>query len=241
MGKGFEVADSEPMGYIEFMDLSDRLTKSISAEGQQFPSLLAERYNVVRAPGSSIDASKGRNPMAALRAQVKTLTENGVKNVYLSVYAHGSDDAMHFGDNDVKPSEFTALFAEFPDCKFTLNTISCYGGGISEEMRRFKDHEGAQNQRVSVFTQTKGDVVNIGTKNTENFATLYNAALAKYLAQGVNGRPGPRLTYGQAHLKADRFARMGQGTDAEVNVSMPGDMSRRTAGTMDPNQYEGMA
>ena len=237
MSRGFEVADKEPMAFIELADLSDRLTRNITEDSYGMPQMLAKRYNVVQSPESKIDASKGDNPMGVLRNHINNLHEKGVRNFYLSVYAHGSERAMHFGGNEIKPSEMTTLFKEFPDCRFTLNAIACFGGGLAKEMKQFKDNEGAEKGRVSVFTQTKGDVVNFASVADSDYSTLYNAALANYLMQGVDGKPGKKISYGQAHLLADQYAKQGGFTDAEVHSSRPNEWSAHTASVQSTEKF----
>ncbi|MBM3231404.1 hypothetical protein FJZ28_03700 [Candidatus Peregrinibacteria bacterium] len=240
MGKGFEPAKNEPMGYIELSDLSDRLTSEIAQENREFSKLLSERYNLYKTPEGTIDGSV-KNPANALREQIGTLMKNGIKNIYININAHGSESGMGFGPNELRAEQLTAIFKEFPDCKFTVNNIACHGGGLAEEMQKFKD-TGGESGRVTVFTQTKEEVVNLArsTADEQTTSTAYNAALAKYLAQGVNGRPGRRLSYGEAHLYADKDAKKAQVTDAEVHQTRGDNPTARTANIGDPSKFEGM-
>jgi hypothetical protein len=241
MGDGFEVAGNEPMAYVTLSDMADGLTGGIAKDSEGFPDLLAQRYNVVRAPGGDINASQpGANPEQLLRTHFAQLNENGVTNIYLSIYAHGSEGAMHFGNNKITPAQLTGIIDEFPDMKVTVNSISCYGGGLAEHMEQYQDTKGNAKDRVTVFTQTKGETVNYANTSTK-YVTVYNASLAKYLAQGTGGRPGNKMTYGEAHVRADRDAKSGQLTDAEVYTSRPNAPSAHTADLNDMGQFEGMA
>ncbi len=228
MSRGFEITDGEPLAYIELADLSDETTNRISQDHYGFPQMLAKRYNTYMPPEGKIDGSKG-DTIGKLRQCVKMIYEKGIKTYYLHVVAHGTEKEILFGEHRVPPAQLTSLFEEFPDCRFTVNVISCFGGGLAKEMQQFKDHQDAKEGRVTVFTQTKGDVLNYAANTGEDYSTLYNAALVHYLMQGIDGRPGKRLTYGQAHLRADYEAKQGGFTDAEVHKSRPNEGSLRTA------------
>ncbi len=242
MGEGFEISDGGPIGYISLADKSDPLTnQDYATTSDNMAMVLGSRYDMRVAPGSDIDGSK-TNPVTALRATIQQQYKEGIRNFYINVFAHGSEGATWFGKNRVEPGQLSQMFkSEFPDCKITLNTLACYGGGIGDEMKEFVDNKDAKNQRVTAFSQTKGDVVNFGAGLGGDYSTRYNAKLAVALTQGIDGRPGKKLTYGEAHLQADRLAKFGQMTDAEVHSSQPGAKSTHTADLNDMGQFEGMA
>jgi hypothetical protein len=239
--KDVELAGDELMASIEIVDLADALILGISKDFQKFDHVLASRYNVIK-PKTRIDGSI-TDPKIALHKTVAASYKAGVRNFYISIMAHGSSGAMSFGSNELKPADITSIMKEFPKARFTLNAISCFGGGMAEEMARFRDVSDAAKNRILAITQTKGDVVNYAHTSEEDYITKYNAALAVNLMKGVDGRPGERVTYGQAHLLADTFAKAANFTDAEVYGSNPGANSSRTAGMMvgDLKYFEGMA
>lgn len=242
MSSGFDIAEGGPVAYMEVADLDDRLTKSIATDTAPFADMLAARYDVYRGPGSAVDASK-TPPFGAIATYVGAMYDKGIRNFYFNIYAHGSEGAMHFGANTLQMDQLQRLFLQFPDCRFTVNTISCFGGGVTAAMRNFRDAPAAEKGRIAVFAQTKGDVPNFRDTNVrfdeqntlqQDYSTLYNAALAHYLMQGVGGRPGKKLSYGEAHLLADKLAKQ-KFTDAEVTTSQPGAPSNYTAGVERPS------
>lgn len=239
MGEGFEIADSKkPMAYLELFDGSDPGIVADHNGHAGFPDMLSQRYKVLTSPDGYIDASKA-NPIQALRSLLTALVKSGVKQFYIMSLGHGSEGSFGFGNNRISPEAFKTIFAEFSDCKFTFNTLSCYGGGLANAMKTFRDESDAKSGRVTVFTQTKPDVPNLGTQVKRNSSsTRYIAALTKYLLQGCGGRPGQKLSYGEAHLLADKEAKREGFCDAEVYSSRPGDRSRYTADTNKPRTDE---
>jgi len=221
MSRGFEIAGKEPLAFIEVADLSNKLSQKTAEDFSGFPMVMAKRYNVFMAPGSRIDVSKENDPMSRLRAQVDLYYQKGVRNFYFSVLLHGTKDAIVMGNKKIPPSAFSEMFREYSDCRFTMNAVSCYGGGLADEMEQFVDYPGAQEGRVSVFMQTKEDVINYAAVTGDDYSTLYNAALSVYLMQGIDNRSGKKLTYGEAHLLADRYAKIHGFNDAEVFCSRP--------------------
>lgn len=244
MGSGFEIAgDNEPMAYIELADRSDKLTSGIQRSAWGFPEVLASRYRLYKEEADALDLSQSANPLDSVRQRLTHYHSKGVRNFYLNVFAHGSHNGMHFGkDKAILGASMTDLFEEFKDCRFTLNSVSCFGGGMNVAMENFRDTEDAQSGRVAVFTQTKDNVVNFAPGSRYvGYSTIYNEALARHLMQGVNGRPGKKLTYGEAHLLADKEARKIMGTDAQAQVSRPGRQSVKTADTSKSNPFDTVA
>jgi hypothetical protein len=225
--KSFDVAgDKERIGYVELFDGADKVTRELQKGNALMPSILGRRYDVDPS-WKSIDYSKGSND--AFVASLRDLYAKGIRNFYVDVIAHGSTLGAGFGTRQLSPADVAAIVQAFPDCRFTLNVMSCHGAGMDVMMRHFRDVPKAAPGRVTVFTQTKLDVPNFATTVEKNHSstTAYNVALAKYLLQGVGGRPGQRLTYGEAHLKADIDAKIAEKTDAEAMRSGMG----KTAGT----------
>lgn len=229
----FEIAgENEPMAYIDLTDLSDELIRSEMTTARGFPEILSRRYRLYSTKEDEMDLSKSQEPMMEVRRRIRSYHERGMKNFYINIHAHGSEEGMHFGNVRITPSQMIDLFMEFPDCRFTLNTIACYGGGMGDAMKKFMDHNAAAEHRISVFTQTKGDVINYANGDSQiGHSSAYSAALAEMLMQGVDGRPGKKLTYGEAHVVADRIAKEQKGTDAEAHLSRPAESSVWTANT----------
>ncbi len=229
--KHFELAGQEPLGYVEIADLSNDLMRESVKGTALFAQALATRYNVVTPQGGSvIDGSSGAlAPHAALHARIQQLHDVGVRNFYVNIQAHGLPSGFGFGANRLYPSEVTNLFAHFSDSRFTLNTIACYGGGMHETFARYADYTTAPQGRVTVITQTKVDTTNWAPRygTEEKRSTAYQAVLADALVNGdTNGR---RLTFGEAHLLADRTARDRGHTDAGALRSNPGALPHQTA------------
>ena len=228
--KTFDVADSkEPVGFVELFDGTDKITNSIKG----MPEMLSRRYNLQMTPGSRIDGSTVQSPIQALKNQIQKMHDAGIRNFYINISAHGGTDDIAFGEKgSLDPKDLVELTAQFGDSKFTNNTTSCYGGGIGEAMADFRDHSKAEKGRVTMFTQTKADIGNgAASVDQDGYSTAYNVALGRYLMQGVDGNPGQKLSYGEAHLKADQFAKGTSQYDAEVRSSSPGKNSNYTADT----------
>ena len=237
--KKVEISKGEPVGYVELADLSDSLIKRETAGARNFSQILGTRYDIVSPPGEkTLDMSKqGIDPNLILHAHIQKIHSRCLRNFFINVITHGSTKGFHFGKNMLYPEDIKNLFLRFPDCKFTLNTIAFYGGGMGKAFEHFQDRAKAPKGRVTVFTQTKGDVVNYSTKFSKDIqdkvqsaeelnSTKYTAALMHYLVHGKDGR---RLTYGEAHLLADRHAKRMQYTDASGYSSNPNAPPSHTA------------
>ncbi len=217
--KNFDVArPGEKLGYLELRDATDEklITK---IDRSKYPQILAKRYAVYQHPNGRIDAKITSYAKEQLMSRLQDMHNVGVRNFYIDVNAHGYDDGIYIGQDRIDPSFFTEMFNTYKDCTFTLNTIACHGGGMKNEMEKFqeKNKEG----RVTVITQSKNDVSNtayaIKENNNYNYDTLYNSILIRYLMQGYDAQySGEKLTYGQAHLLADKETKLLTGHDAEV-------------------------
>ncbi len=228
--KHFEIAGKEPLGYVEVADLSNDLMRETVNGTKMFPQALALRYNVLVPEGGAVtDLSiSGLDPERTLHARIQKLYDMGVRNFYVNIQAHGTPMGFGFGGNRLTPSQVTSLFTTFSDCRFTVNTIACYGGGMNETFARYADFSSAQRGRVTVITQTKGDTVNRSIYYSGNDrASIYQAALARALVRGDSA--GRRLTFGEAHLLADQEARERGYTDAGAFRSNPGAFPDQTA------------
>lgn len=232
--KDFDVAgENEKIGLIELHDSTDPLIKKEHAWTIGHTLMMLKRYKVAAA--DSIDYAT--SSPGALTNAVLARYKAGIRNFHINVLAHGNVGGASFGGKVIAPSQFRDIFVTFPDAKFTLNVTSCYGAGLAPMMRQYVDLASAAPSRVTVFTQSKEDVVNTSTNISDNLSiSVYDAAMSKYLMQGVDGRQGKRLTYGEAHLLADRDAKLARRNDAEVHTSSPGAPSRRTAGTDGPER-----
>ncbi len=234
--KKFDIADNkEPVGFVELYDSTTDVTNSIAG----LPEVLSRRYNLQMTPMSRIDGSRATDPLVALTDRIQTMYDAGIRNFYVNISAHGDTRGIDFGGRTLDPKKLVELTMQFPDCKFTGNATSCHGGGIGGAMANFEDHSKAEQGRVTMFTQTKSDVVNAGYVVDEGFSTAYNIALARYLMQGVDGNPGTKLNYGEAHTKADQEAKGILRFDAEVRSSAPGKKSKYTADTGNSRSTEG--
>ncbi len=241
--KGFEVAGSEKVGYLELYDGNDAVTKCLHKGNRHMSSILSKRYTI--ADRRSIDyADTAGVAASAVEDAIADMQRSGVNNMFIDVIAHGSEYGAGFGGRHLSKEDMTRLVTKFPKCKFTLKVLSCHGAGMDSMMANFKDVASAAPGRVTVFTQTKEDVSNFSTTysfDRTQATTAYNVAMAKLLLQGVDAaHPGKKLTYGEAHLQADKVARLADLVDPEAMSSQPGKPSKKTADTKRPEQAGGL-
>lgn len=181
------------------------------------------------------------DPANAVRKRIKEQYDLGVRDFYLNFSAHGTKDGILSSGDENGPKlthkELEKIVKEeYPDCRFTINANSCFGGGLADFMKAFQDNkeyvdkEGKLKKveagRVAVFLQTKPDAINAGEDYT-------NALLAE-LDKMARHEKGAAAGYGEAHLRADMKAksRTFDGRyhpfDPEVYFSQPGAKSTYT-------------
>ncbi len=237
--------------YIEMADFNDVNMRGLAVDSANFPKLLAQKYNMYRSANYRIDGRRG-SALAALRSQIAEQHNNGVKSFYINVYAHGFEGGFVINGSLIHPDQILDIMKQYSDCEFVLNSISCHGAGFEKAMMNFADSASASAGRITVFHHSKSYVPNIMKKGSEKkeapnpggpdllqkgenskYDTVYMRALARELNKAG-------VTYGQAHVIADREAKRAQFTDAGAQTSQPGKKSKLTADNS-PDRFKNAA
>lgn len=186
---------------------------SVSLKGLHTSMLLSntlkQRYQdaiTIRPPIFSDD------PEAALRKEIKVLLEeNGNKQIHLciDIFNHGQKGHFSF-EKKLEAKHLIQIAKEFTQCSFTYNTIACYGAGMMQGMtddKSFASDPDLQS-RLAVFTQSKGDVVNMTAAS--HAVTIYYMHLMRALSEGKS--------YGEAARRADLEVKIYLPMDAEALI-----------------------
>lgn len=168
--------------------------------------------------GSPILTNK---PKEGLRERVRKAYDAGIRQFFVDIYAHGTEEKLLFG-TDIEASDLTAIVKEFPDAKFYFSTVGCYGGGLREGFLQEMERAPELKQRMALFLQTKPDVPNaIGgrvlkktgrevKKVAPGELTLYQMVLLKALSEGK--------TFGEAIIDADKESKVRMYLDPETII-----------------------
>ena len=232
----FDLVKDRPVAIITWADRNaGEIERDVQAT-KDLASVLATRINVYNSREEIVHGGATDDALGAMRSYLTELHSQGVRDFFLNILAHGDKEGIKFshdgedtlrssgGIQNVKAEDILRLFQEFPDSSFTVSTLSCHGGGFSQAMDEMKDYDGAPDGRINVFTQTKIEDVNISFRpDIMRHGPYYYVALMKYLLED-----DPKLTYGQAHLKADQETRRLTGLDAEAMSSRAGERSKHT-------------
>lgn len=153
------------------------------------------------------------NPEKALRDEIqRALVENKKTPLHfcVDIFSHGAKDRFLFA-KPLEASQVIAIAKDFPQCSFTYNTIACYGGGMMQGMA--DNNEFSKNKelssRLAVFTQSKGNVINLSTVHA-TAVTMYYMHFMQALNEGK--------TYGEAHRIADSETKKYMPVDAEAMI-----------------------
>ena len=225
--RGFTLTD-RPMGYIGLVDgnVDDPIMAGSLEDTKYYAQLLnsltnergEKRFNLVSKNGSDAIAVE-RDPYQLLRRNIKAMHDEGVRDFYLNFAGHGNEHGVYFasGRNHFRlsPQQVHSIFSEFKDSKFVVDTIACYGGGLAEAMKQYRDPTGEQG-RVFMKLQAK--------------PYSYNQEGRLEGVEGVRGQPKVHSSYyqifnadllmkglgfGEAHYQADLAAKKLIPCDAE--------------------------
>lgn len=236
----FDLPRDRPIGYLAFSGMAseeEREKFSHHFELQHAtPELLKNcGYDIVCASNSQRVIDLNDTPLTVMRAHIKQLHDAGIRDFYLDLDMHGAPIGSFpkynglLGTSWIAPSDMRQLVADFGDSNFTINSTSCFGGGLIDMMRNFKDAPGAQPARVNVFVHTK-----------ENQLTyeFYNYLMVPELQKMARGDPDAVKTYGELHQRLDKAMQQlispTGSQDPEYWKSMPGVPSLRTAQVTPP-------
>jgi hypothetical protein len=175
-----------------------------------------------------------RQPWDVLSLEIKKLYNKGIRDFLIKINAHGDAEGFTFGKLSFPALRmFMLMHSDFPNCRFTLEMMSCYGGGMENYFSKIGDDKDAEPGRITMILQTKPDTINLsnvsrygnGDQERTYVISAYDAAKARGLILGKPSDP-----YGQLHLNADEFAKLQQYTDAEAwRMQRFGEGPKRTA------------
>lgn len=225
---------SNPIGYIALVDWNpkDPIVEGDVDHAKHFAELLnslktpegAQRYTVLSHKGS--EAIKVQtNPKETLRSFVRAMHRDGIRDFYLKLSGHGNEQGVWFttpqGHLALSPRDLHAVFSEFRDSTFVVDTMACFGGGIAPQIRDYADPSGREG-RVVIKLQTKSGAYNqegrlLGQEGRNGspkvHSTYYDIFNAYFLLQGHG--------IGKAHYLADEACKKVIRCDAEMWISGP--------------------
>ena len=191
--KKFDLPKDEPIQYTRIFQNNDVMgvvpwTLLFSEALEQE---LQKKYKI-----NATDPKITGNPETIIKSTIKD-NYPAQKNFFFDLYAHGKPTHLSF-EKPLTIDVFIQLSKEYPDCKFFISTIGCYGWGFMESIKNQK-----QLKNLYVFTQTKTYLPN----TPEGWSTPYYGILLKALQEGK--------TYGEAVFEADKIANELNYSDAE--------------------------
>jgi len=200
-----------------------------------FADVMRKRYpNLAMSPILFTD-----NPAEDIKKEIRKQYDLGKRFFILDIYNHGSKKGLEF-EKELNASDMLSIIGDkdqFPDAKYQINTIACFGGGLRDGLLKGLDNDSLKN-RVSAFLQVKphtpnfaGYTVvsneNLSSSDLQAYSTQYYLHLMRHL---LNGK-----SYGEAHVEADRHAKRTIFTDAEAiwngNLYMKNDHSSNAVET----------
>ncbi len=215
---GFDLPKSEGIEYLRLsLDKFDPVITPTFFGSTVFAESLGQFYPNLHV-ATPILTSK---PKEDLMARVRESYTKGTRQFFIDIYAHGSKEKLAIGDG-LEAGDLIAIAKEFPDANFYFSTMGCFGGGLREGFLQAMEKEPELKQRVSLFLQTKPDVINIIqgrvlervdgelTKAATGELTIYQMALLKALSKGK--------TFGEAIIAADKEAKIKMYMDPETII-----------------------
>jgi hypothetical protein len=201
----------------------DRMIAHVRLFPQSFDEIVSKGLHTSQLLSSTLKSRYGENivsrpplfsnePDQALRKDIEdTLKANGNRPTHfcIDVFSHGTKDHFVFAKK-LEAKHLIQIAKDFPQCTFTYNTIACYGGGVMKDITHDEAFAKDENlkSRLTVFTQSKGDVPNLPAHAT--VATVYYAYLMQALHDGKS--------YGEAHRIADINVKKHLPLDAEAFI-----------------------
>ena len=155
------------------------------------------------------------SPLQSITNLIKKDYLKGVRNFYLDFYTHGSQSELKY-KNPINSVHLVSLMHQFPQAKFVINTMACFGGGLMPGLKNAANKDKNLADRLMLFTQTKSDLPNLPggiqnqNKRAEFYSTYYQLFFIQALQQGKK--------FGEAHHYADQQAKKIVYLDAEALI-----------------------
>lgn len=159
------------------------------------------------------------NPVRDVEHAVQEQYAKGQRFFLLDFYNHGSEEALLF-QHQMKADDILRIAEKFPQAKFQINTIACFGGGLRKGLLQALERLPAntpERQNIILFAQVKPHTPNFsGDSKTSRLPDAWNQSSSTpyylYLMQSLlEGK-----SYGEAHADADAAAKELIFTDAEA-------------------------
>ena len=181
--------------------------------GNLFPSLIMSQI-LKQKYGDAIDIVPPiitNTPLLELEKTVQGANQNGYKNIMLDIYSHGTKDNLAF-DVPLTAKNIVDIVKKYPDCKFTINTSACLGGGLENGIMEIMNKDTTLQKQLTIFTQTKSDINNlpaVRNTNSKNGPAVGSSNYYIRLMKGLNDGK----SYGESVRDADEDSKK-FGTDA---------------------------
>lgn len=225
----FDLPKDRPIAYIGLIDANPRndpIIASLVDDMKYWPELLvACGYKIAAAPAARY-IPVADDPAVILEQHVREQKKKGIRDLYLNLTGHGNLGGIHFLYTDkekeihhevLTSEKLFALFDAHQDCRFTVSTVGCHGGGFAPAVQEYKDPAGIDG-RITIFLQVKSHSVNQegrlkGVEGVKGAPKAHSTYYCVFLAQELLQKKGG---YGAAHLRADEAAKRIIPCDAEV-------------------------
>ncbi|MCX6823649.1 MAG: hypothetical protein NT085_00780 [candidate division SR1 bacterium] len=193
--KNFDLPKDEPIQYTRIFQNNDGmgLVGGILGFSEAIAQELEKNYPKIKTSNPEITG----DPETVMRSTIKN-NYPAQKNFFFDLYSHGTPTHLAF-EKPLTADIIIQLSKEYPDCKFYISTIGCYGGGLIDLTKESKDLK-----NLYIFTQTKNYLPNTPSRGT----TIYSITLLKGLQEGN--------TYGEAVYEADKIVNELNYSDAET-------------------------
>jgi len=215
----FDLPKDQPISYFSVLPATyDPIVASTMQGSRVFAHSLERKYsNLKTYPTIFSD-----DPKKDLAERIQDSYAQGCRYFYLDFYQHGSESEIKY-KTGLKASDVTEIVQKFPDAKFVINTVACYGGGFRDGFSEQFAKDPDLKDRVTLFLQTKPDVPNpvgttmvsvegdSGNEEMQVRGSYYHAFLTLALLSGK--------TYGQAVAIVDRMAKKYTEVDAEEIIN----------------------
>lgn len=173
-----------------------------------FAYILKNRYPNMRIDSIDFAHYAKKN----IRERIKKSYQSGVRLFVLDIYSHG--DKENFTFFDAQPTldsadyfnadDIMEIAKQFPDAKFQINTIACYGAGIRDKFLYAFKRSKAKKEQFSIFLQSRANTINlVATQNNPNMQKYFSSYYYLFLMQALlDGKK-----YGEAVIIADEKAK----------------------------------
>ncbi|MBI5152796.1 hypothetical protein HZA39_04630 [Candidatus Peregrinibacteria bacterium] len=195
--QAFDLPKDQAISYFRIFPAEHESTISDTLQGSSMlVSTLMSRYpNLQNNP-----IIFSNNPKKDLADALKTAYDKGTRFFYLDLYNHGSEQEILF-KTPLTANDIAEIAHKFPDAKFTISTIACYGGGLRKGFIDLFKKNPDLKTKLAVFLQSKPNIINLaGIQKGESyqlkaFSTYYYSFLMQALQKGAS--------YGKAAATAD--------------------------------------